>query len=50
MAYMLTSRQDAKFMLDTPPWLLMSTAMRSMDHAMELMCKSLDYRHNRLCS
>ena len=31
---------DAKYMLDTPPWLLMSTAMRSMDHAMELMCKS----------
>jgi alcohol dehydrogenase class IV len=31
---------DAKFMLETPPWLLMSTAMRSMDHAMELMCKS----------
>lgn len=30
---------DAKFMLDTPPWLLMSTAMRSMDHAMELMCR-----------
>lgn len=28
---------DAKFMLDTPPWLSMSTAMRSMDHAMELM-------------
>ena len=28
---------DAKYMLDTPPWLLMSTAMRSMDHAMELM-------------
>ena len=32
---------DAKFMLDTPPWLLMSTAMRAMDHAMELMCKRL---------
>lgn len=31
---------DAKFMLDTPPWLMMSTAMRSMDHAMELMCKA----------
>lgn len=31
---------DSKFMLDTPPWLMMSTAMRSMDHAMELMCKS----------
>lgn len=30
---------DAKFMLETPSWLLMSTAMRSMDHAMELMCK-----------
>ena len=30
---------DAKFMLDTPPWLLMSTALRSMDHAMESMCK-----------
>ena len=29
---------DSKFMLETPPWLLMSTAMRSMDHAMELMC------------
>ncbi|KAK3690618.1 hypothetical protein LTR37_019062 [Vermiconidia calcicola] len=28
---------DSKFMLDTPPWLMMSTAMRSMDHAMELM-------------
>ena len=28
---------DSKFALDTPPWLLMSTAMRSMDHAMELM-------------
>lgn len=31
---------DSKFMLETPPWLMMSTAMRSMDHAMELMCKS----------
>lgn len=30
---------DAKFVLDTPPWLTMSTAMRSVDHAMELMCK-----------
>lgn len=29
---------DAKFFLETPPWLMMSTAMRSMDHAMELMC------------
>ncbi|KAF2485198.1 hypothetical protein BDY17DRAFT_293106 [Neohortaea acidophila] len=28
---------DSKFMLETPPWLMMSTAMRSMDHAMELM-------------
>ena len=32
---------DAKYMLDTPPWLMMSTAMRSMDHAMELMCKDI---------
>lgn len=32
---------DSKFMLETPPWLMMSTAMRSMDHAMELMCESL---------
>lgn len=31
---------DSKFALETPPWLLMSTAMRSMDHAMELMCES----------
>ena len=31
---------DSKFALETPPWLVMSTAMRSMDHAMELMCKS----------
>lgn len=30
---------DSKFMLDTPPWLLMSTAMRGMDHAVELMCE-----------
>lgn len=30
---------DAKFVLETPPWLAMSTAMRSLDHAMELMCK-----------
>ena len=30
---------DSEFMLETPPWLLMSTAMRSMDHAVELMCK-----------
>ena len=30
---------DSKFALETPPWLLMSTAMRAMDHAMELMCK-----------
>ena len=36
---------DAKFMLETPPWLLMSTAMRSMDHAMELMCKSNALHH-----
>ncbi|OQO05512.1 hypothetical protein B0A48_09281 [Cryoendolithus antarcticus] len=28
---------DSKFALETPPWLLMSTAMRAMDHAMELM-------------
>lgn len=28
---------DSKFALETPEWLLMSTAMRSMDHAMELM-------------
>jgi alcohol dehydrogenase class IV len=39
---------DAKFMLDTPPWLLMSTAMRSMDHAMELMCKLVYYEENIL--
>jgi alcohol dehydrogenase class IV len=30
---------DSKFMLETPPWLMMSTAMRSMDHAMEMMCE-----------
>ncbi|KAK5163271.1 uncharacterized protein LTR77_010857 [Saxophila tyrrhenica] len=28
---------DSTYALETPPWLLMSTAMRSMDHAMELM-------------
>ncbi|EME38487.1 hypothetical protein DOTSEDRAFT_75874 [Dothistroma septosporum NZE10] len=28
---------DSKFALETPPWLWMSTGMRSMDHAMELM-------------
>lgn len=28
---------DSKFALETPPWLWMSTAMRAMDHAMELM-------------
>lgn len=28
---------DSKFALHTPPWLLMSTGMRAMDHAMELM-------------
>lgn len=28
---------DSKFALETPPWLLMSTGMRAMDHAMELM-------------
>ncbi|EMC93698.1 hypothetical protein BAUCODRAFT_75948 [Baudoinia panamericana UAMH 10762] len=28
---------DAKFVLETPPWLWMSTGMRAMDHAMELM-------------
>ena len=30
---------DSKFMLDTPPWLITSTAMRAMDHCMELMCE-----------
>ncbi|TKA67760.1 hypothetical protein B0A55_08436 [Friedmanniomyces simplex] len=28
---------DSKFALETPAWLWMSTAMRAMDHAMELM-------------
>lgn len=28
---------DSKFALETPPWLWMSTGMRAMDHAMELM-------------
>ena len=28
---------DSKFALETPQWLWMSTAMRAMDHAMELM-------------
>lgn len=28
---------DPKFALDTPEWLFMSTAIRSLDHAMELM-------------
>ena len=28
---------DSKFALETPPWLWMSTAMRAMDHCMELM-------------
>ncbi|KAK5707237.1 hypothetical protein LTR17_020870 [Elasticomyces elasticus] len=28
---------DSKFALETPPWLFMSTAMRAMDHAMEIM-------------
>jgi alcohol dehydrogenase class IV len=28
---------DAKFALETPPWLFMSTGMRAMDHAVELM-------------
>ncbi|QIX00239.1 hypothetical protein AMS68_005756 [Peltaster fructicola] len=28
---------DSSFLLDTPPWLLMSTAMRAMDHAVEQM-------------
>lgn len=28
---------DSKFALETPQWLLMSTGMRAMDHAMELM-------------
>ncbi|KAM0718807.1 hypothetical protein Q7P37_005878 [Cladosporium fusiforme] len=28
---------DSKFALHTPPWLWMSTGMRAMDHAMELM-------------
>ncbi|KAK4552320.1 hypothetical protein LTR86_010491 [Recurvomyces mirabilis] len=28
---------DSKFGLETPPWLFMSTGMRAMDHAMELM-------------
>ena len=30
---------DAKFILETPQWLVTSTTMRSLDHAMELMCK-----------
>jgi len=29
---------DSSYALETPEWLLMSTAMRSMDHAMETMC------------
>jgi alcohol dehydrogenase class IV len=28
---------DSKFALETPPWLWMSTALRAMDHAVELM-------------
>ncbi|CZT19238.1 related to Lactaldehyde reductase [Ramularia collo-cygni] len=28
---------DSKFALETPPWLWMSTGMRAMDHAMELL-------------
>lgn len=28
---------DSSFALDTPPWLFLSTGMRAMDHAMELM-------------
>jgi alcohol dehydrogenase class IV len=28
---------DSKFALETPPWLWLSTGMRAMDHAMELM-------------
>ncbi|CAK4030914.1 related to Lactaldehyde reductase [Lecanosticta acicola] len=28
---------DSKFALETPPWLWMSTGMRAMDHAVELM-------------
>ncbi|KAF2722488.1 Dehydroquinate synthase-like protein [Polychaeton citri CBS 116435] len=28
---------DSKFVLETPPWLVSSTAMRAMDHAMEMM-------------
>ncbi|WPG99420.1 Dehydroquinate synthase-like protein [Acrodontium crateriforme] len=28
---------DPKFALDTPPWLFMSTGLRAMDHAMELL-------------
>ena len=28
---------DSKFALDTPPWLFLSTGMRAMDHAMEIM-------------
>jgi alcohol dehydrogenase class IV len=28
---------DPKFVLDTPPWLFLSTGMRAMDHAMETM-------------
>lgn len=37
---------DSKFALETPPWLMMSTAMRSMDHAMELMCTYMQHRHS----
>ena len=32
---------DSKFALETPPWLWMSTAMRAMDHAVELMCECI---------
>lgn len=28
---------DSSFLLDTPPWLLLSTAIRAMDHAVEQM-------------
>ncbi|EME79549.1 uncharacterized protein MYCFIDRAFT_61341 [Pseudocercospora fijiensis CIRAD86] len=31
---------DSKFALETPPWLWMSTGLRAMDHAMELMYHS----------
>lgn len=43
---------DSKFALETPPWLLMSTAMRSVDHSMELMCTFVarSFSSTPLCS